>query len=97
MNANQIEILGTLRARIKELMKKCAEERAEKERLQTELGELKETLSTQKQRIIELEYRYDNLKTARSIALEGEDLHDARLKVNIMVREIDRCIALLNR
>ncbi len=97
MNAEQIEILGTLRTRIRNLMSMYETEREEKELLKQENAELTQKMVLQDKRISELEHKYDNLKIARSLVSNGEDTHDARIKVNRIVREIDKCIALLNR
>ena len=52
----------------------------------------------QKEREIEsLETKYNTLKLAKSISGENNDMQDAKIKVNSLVREIDKCIALLNR
>ena len=45
----------------------------------------------------EVKAKYDNLKLAKTLELSHGDGHDAKLKINQMVREIDKCIALLNR
>lgn len=45
----------------------------------------------------ELKTKYENLKLAKALELADSDGHDAKLKINQMVREIDKCIALLNR
>ncbi len=97
MNAEQIEILGTLRTRIRNLMNMYETEREEKELLKQENAELTQKMVLRDKRINELEHKYDNLKIARSLVSDGEDIHDARIKVNRIVREIDKCIALLNR
>ncbi|MBN2743653.1 MAG: hypothetical protein JXR39_07135 [Marinilabiliaceae bacterium] len=56
-------------------------------------GQLAEALSQK----TELQGRYDSLKLAKTIELTQVDAHEAKLKINQMVREIDKCIALLNR
>ena len=96
MNAEQVEILGTLRLRMKELMRMYEEEKSEKETLKEENVELTRRIAIKEKLIDELEHKYDTLKMARSL-VEGEDIHDAKIKVNRIVREIDKCIALLNR
>ena len=40
---------------------------------------------------------WNKLKLAKTMVASSHDVHDAKLKVNRMVREIDKCIALLNR
>ena len=44
----------------------------------------------------ELEARYANLKTARTLSLYDKDIKDAKQRLSGLVREVDRCIALLN-
>ena len=34
---------------------------------------------------------------AKTIAASSEDAHDAKIKINRLVREIDKCISLLDR
>jgi superfamily I DNA and/or RNA helicase len=97
MNAEQIEILGTLRARLKELMSMVDKEKMANEALKRVNEELAQKIVVKDKKIDELEHKYDNLKIARSLVSDGEEMHDARIKVNRIVREIDKCIALLNR
>jgi FtsZ-binding cell division protein ZapB len=96
MNAEQIEILGTLRSRIKELMNLLELERVESKKLKEENGHLLKLKTQHEKRINDLEHKNNTLKIAKSMALDEEEIHDARIKVNRMVREIDKCIALLN-
>ena len=44
----------------------------------------------------ELEARYTDLKMARTISLYDKDIKDTKQRLTSLVREIDRCIALLN-
>jgi hypothetical protein len=48
-------------------------------------------LSSQK-----LEAMYTDLKTARTLSLYDKDIKDTKQKLSGLVREIDKCIALLN-
>ena len=48
-------------------------------------------------RLNDLEEKYNKLKISKALIVSSNDVHDAKLKVNRMVREIDKCIALLNR
>lgn len=66
--------------------------------LQERVAELELDLQQQKSSFEELEQKYKVLKLAKS--LEGEQSEsgkDLKLKINEMVREIDKCIALLNK
>lgn len=44
-----------------------------------------------------LNRRYENLKLAKTVLASDEDPHEAKIKVNRIVREIDKCLALLNK
>ena len=44
----------------------------------------------------ELEVSYTNLKTATAITLNGSDVKETKLRLSKLVREVDKCIALLN-
>ena len=44
----------------------------------------------------ELEVSYTNLKTATAISLNGSDVKETKLRLSKLVREVDKCIALLN-
>ena len=49
-------------------------------------------LERQKQ---EMKAQYDNLKVARILELSDSDTRNARQKINRLVRDVDKCIALL--
>lgn len=54
-----------------------------------EINELKNSLK-------ELEIKYINLKNARILSINDNDLRDTKQKLAKLVREVDKCIALLN-
>lgn len=52
----------------------------------------------EKDEVIEqLDRKVQNLVVAKSFITSSEDTHEGKLKINKIVREIDKCIALLNR
>ncbi|MCB9189248.1 MAG: hypothetical protein H6599_08175 [Flavobacteriales bacterium] len=66
--------------------------------LQKRIADLEKELQSEKSSFETLEQKYKVLKLAKS--LEGEKTEsgtDLKLKINEMVREIDKCIALLNK
>ena len=63
--------------------------------LETHQQELVDKLNEQSDRIRDLEERLSNKQT--SSVLEKGDSSQARLKVNELLREIEKCYALLNR
>jgi len=66
---------------------------AEKELQLVNLVEENKQLKEDKKNLTE---KYNTLKTAKSLACNTDENHQAKLKINQMVREIDKCIALLN-
>ncbi len=97
MNAGQVQIIEELKSRLVRLISLLESERGEKVALKQGNLDLQKKLKVQQTRISELELKYANLKIAKSLMAENEDSHDAKIRVNRIVREIDKCIALLNR
>lgn len=71
--------------------------------LKRENAELKKLLENEKLKNEKLEAQYDdikvnyaNLKTATTISLNGSDVKETKLRLSKLVREVDKCIALLN-
>ena len=71
--------------------------------LKRENAELKKLLENEKLKnekvqaqYDELEVSYTNLKTATAISLNGSDVKETKLRLSKLVREVDKCIALLN-
>jgi len=97
MNADQAEIFGSLRGRVKEIINKLENEKSNVSKLKKDYDELKKKSDQKINEYKALEQKYNNLKLAKVLVSETEESHDAKIKVNKIVREIDKCIALLNR
>ena len=66
--------------------------------LKDELSELKNSLASKESQLIELKEKYKILKMSKK--LDGGEIGESKelkLKINEMVKEIDKCIALLNK
>jgi hypothetical protein len=61
----------------------------------TEVQELKQVINGQKQTIRQLEENIKLLKIAKTLESKEGNV-EAKLKINELVREIDKCIGLLN-
>lgn len=64
--------------------------------LEQHVNELKSELEQKSQKIQELEGELRAARIAKSVASSTEDTELAKAKISTLVREIDRCIALLN-
>lgn len=72
-----------------ELEKENLSLRKEIDAKNTEIDELKNSWK-------ELETKYINLKSARILSINDDDLRDTKQRLAKLVREVDKCIALLN-
>jgi phage shock protein A len=97
MNNPQEDCISELREKTKRIIELYTRAKEQLEFLQEENKELKTKLHITEKEIIEINNKYDTLKIAKSMMVSGDDKHDAKIRVNKMVREIDKCIALLNR
>jgi len=97
MNIAHPDSFEQLESRIQQLIGMYEKERSVKEKFSKEKSELQEQLRLGQERVKILEEKYNKLKISKALIASSEDAHDAKLKVNRMVREIDKCIALLNR
>ena len=97
MNASHPDSFEQLQLRIRQVVELYRKERIENEELKKKSIELEEKLKFDDNRLNDLEEKYNKLKISKALIVSSNDVHDAKLKVNRMVREIDKCIALLNR
>lgn len=97
MNHEHEVVVKELKEKIKTIISLLDHAREEKDHLKQEILNLTNQFKQKETELEELKNRYTNLKVAKSILPGNEDVHDARIKVNKIVREIDKCIALLNK
>jgi hypothetical protein len=65
--------------------------------LKDELSAIQEHLRSVTLQNDELIKKHENLKFAKTLVGSDEDTHNAKIKINKIVREIDQCIAMLNK
>ena len=70
--------------------------RQENARLKQLLAEKDEEIKRVENSRKELEVMYTNLKMARTISIHDKDISDTKQRLSRLVREVDKCIALLN-
>jgi hypothetical protein len=58
---------------------------------------LKGMLQVREERMKELEIKYERIKLSGALLGEGVNAVEAKKKITELVREIDKCVALLNR
>ena len=85
-----------LKVKVRRLMDLYESSRSHNVQLQQENENLKKELEQKKSEIASFEEKYTNIKKNKNLA-SAESPHDAKIKINRIVREIDKCIALLNK
>jgi len=96
MSDGKDDLINRLQVSIEKLKLLYEKEKAAHEQLKIVNSELSEKLQQKEREIEALEVKISTLKLAKSLS-NAVDTHDAKVKVLNLVREIDKCIALLNR
>jgi chromosome segregation ATPase len=91
------EELRLLNTKLDELLTKYNNLKTEYDNLKSGNEVLKNNLQEREARIKELEIKYERIKLSGALLGDGESAAEARKKITELVREIDRCVALLNR
>jgi len=86
-------MLDAIKQKIKQLIAAYETEKTECERLRTELEQMAKQNNAYKEQIIELERQIDNQKLAGAF-LNGDNV-ESKKKIDRLIREIDRCITLM--
>ncbi len=89
-------LLDALGAKIRLLISRCDTLQEEKSRLKEQLAEREQTISVLKTQLETLQTNYQRLKMARALSGDDEDVKASKARFNKLVREIDKCISLLN-
>lgn len=96
MTDEQQKILTNFETRVRQLMLLCESLKQEKQELQDSLESRNMALRKSEETIRDLTNKYDNLKLASMVSFGKSDVKGARQRLSGLVREIDRCIALIN-
>lgn len=96
MTEEERKLLGSFEGKMQHLMYLYRNLKKENQRLVQLLAEKeKEILKVQDECLV-LKDNYTNLKQARIISANDNELKDTRQRLSRLVREVDKCIALLN-
>ncbi|MDE5677339.1 hypothetical protein [Phocaeicola sp.] len=96
MTEEDKKLLGTFEARLRHFMYLYNELKQENAQLKQLLLEKEVEINRLENSRKELEAMYTNLKIARTISIHDKDISDTKQRLSRLVREVDKCIALLN-
>lgn len=89
-------LLNDIEARLRHLTYLQKELKRENEGLKETLNAKERELERMREEYGALQSNYANLKQARIIAARDSEVADTRQRLSKLVREVDKCIALLN-
>lgn len=96
MTEEERERLSTFEAKLRYLISRYESVVEENGKLQQQLRQAEEAREQALKEYQNLEKRYNDLKTAATMSLDGSDVRQTKLRLSNLVRDVDKCIALLN-
>lgn len=96
MTEEDKKLLSTFEARLRHLMYLHDELKRENAEIKCLLEEKESELQKIQENYKELQENYANLKVAKTISVNNNDVKDTKQRLSKLVREVDKCIALLN-
>lgn len=94
---NQYEELTTaFETKLRKLISGYKELQIQNSQLKADLNRKQTDLMLAHQEILELRKNYDHLQIAKNLGASEEEKNESRQRINKMVREIDKCLALLD-
>ena len=88
-------MLDILKQRIQQLIALYEAERTERIKLQIELEKYNRQNEAYRTQITELERQIDNLKLTKAFVADSSDNEQAKKKIDKLMKEIDKCISLM--
>ncbi|MCA0931984.1 hypothetical protein LCM02_05945 [Lutimonas saemankumensis] len=91
-----LKIVDDLETKLTRILGQKSILQEEKSNLLQENSNLQQKLIKQQEIINSLEEKYESLRVANTIVGSKEDKHATKLKINTLIREIDKCIVQLS-
>lgn len=89
--------VDSIQAKLGKLSRRLEKLTAENERLLRSQSELERKLDLGNRKIESMQADHNRVKLAKTLVSNSSDKAEMKFRVNELVREIDKCIALLNR
>ncbi|MCE5331713.1 MAG: hypothetical protein LLF95_06190 [Bacteroidales bacterium] len=89
------ELINAFESKLRKLISEYKSLQDQNAELKAELDRKHTDLMHAHQEILELRKNYDHLRIARNLGVTDEDRNESKQRINKMVREIDKCLALL--
>lgn len=96
MTAEENALLRTLEARVTQLALEYKALKGRYNALARTVKEKENTIRSLNEQMGRLQSDYANLKIAKMLDISSNDIENAKSRLSKLVREVDKCIALLN-
>lgn len=96
MTAEEEKLTRILEARITQLILEFKDLETQNAALTEQIAKEKATSAELRTQLEELQAAYENLKIAKMIEISDMDMKNAKSRLSKLVREVNKCIALLN-
>lgn len=88
--------LVTFQTRVRDLIAALAQEKADNAELYVLIGQHEAEIARLKEKLTQTERDYESLKMAKMMTITDGDLQGAKDRVAKLIREVNKCIALLS-
>ena len=95
MSDKEHDLMRQLETRVRQLLMQDNGLREQQRALEARIAERDEKITELQRQYKVLEALYANLKVAKMLELSDDDTRNARQRINRLVRDVDKCIALL--
>ena len=96
MTEDNKKLLVLFEARFRELLALCDRQKLKIQELEASLENKNKELENAFEKNKELKAKCDNMLTAHVLSVQEGEFNNAKLRLSKLVREVDKCIALLN-
>lgn len=96
MTAEEEKLTRILEARMTQLILEFKDLETQNAALTEQIAKEKATSAELQTQLEELQAAYENLKIAKMIEISDMDMKNAKSRLSKLVREVNKCIALLN-
>lgn len=90
------KVLSTFQTRVRQMILRYNELKKENADLYALMGEQEERMKKLEEQLAQMQKDYDTLKMARMMTIVDKDLDGAKERVARMIRDVNKCIAVLS-
>ena len=95
MSANE-QIIATFQTRVRDLLRRFQELKKENADLYELVEKNEQDIKELQAKLTQADHDYQSLKMAKMLEITDGDLEDAKARVAKMIRDVNKCIAILS-